>query len=207
MKKRSEAKREAIIEEAARAFRESGFDRTSMSDICARVGGSKATIYNYFASKEELFAEVVMRSTEASFQAAHHAITVSPADIGGSLRQFGERFLAFLYSPEVQATRHMAIAQSRHSAVGRLLYEHGVTRSHALVSGFLERAMEGGALKKGDPAVATLHLVSLLESELLDRFLYQLPGEVTAKEIEEATGRAVDVFMAAYGSAGGTKES
>jgi len=26
-----------------------------MAEICARVGGSKATLYNHFASKDELF--------------------------------------------------------------------------------------------------------------------------------------------------------
>jgi hypothetical protein len=33
-----------------------GFERTTMSDIMARGGGSKATIYGYFDSKDELFA-------------------------------------------------------------------------------------------------------------------------------------------------------
>jgi AefR-like transcriptional repressor, C-terminal domain len=94
----------------------------------------------------------------------------------------------------------MAIAQSRHSEIGRLLYQHGVLRSHKLISGFLEASMTAGRLRKADSAVAARHLVSLLESELLDRFLYQLPGEVSPKEIKDATNRAIDAFMAAYGA-------
>ena len=50
MRVKTEEKRQAILEEAAKAFQELGFERTSMSEICARVGGSKATLYNYFAS-------------------------------------------------------------------------------------------------------------------------------------------------------------
>jgi AcrR family transcriptional regulator len=202
MKKRTEARREAIIDEATRVFQKLGFERSSMAEICARVGGSKATIYNYFSSKAELFTEVIMRSIEASFQAAHRSITPSNDDIDSALRDFGDRLLTFLYSPEVQASRHMAIAQSRRSEIGRLLYQHGVLRSQKLISGFIEASMAAGRLRKADSAVAARHLVGLLESELLDRFLYQLPGEISPKEIRDATNRAIDVFMAAYGAQG-----
>ena len=55
MKTKTESKRQAIIQAAAEVFREVGFDRASMSDIRERIGGSKATLYNYFPSKEKLF--------------------------------------------------------------------------------------------------------------------------------------------------------
>ena len=54
MRVKTEAKRQHIVDVAAQAFRELGFEGASMAEICARVGGSKATLYNYFASKEEL---------------------------------------------------------------------------------------------------------------------------------------------------------
>ena len=38
------------------AFLAEGYAETSMSSVAAKVGGSKATLYNYFKSKEELFA-------------------------------------------------------------------------------------------------------------------------------------------------------
>jgi len=50
-----------------------------------------------------------------------------------------------------------------------------------------------------DPSVAARHLISQLESELLDQFLYQLLGEVTEIDIKKGTARAIDAFMAAYG--------
>jgi len=71
---KTEAKRQAILKEAEKVFQELGFERTSMSEICARVGGSKATIYNYFASKEELFFETIHDSIQAELDAAFTAI-------------------------------------------------------------------------------------------------------------------------------------
>ncbi len=47
---RTEAKREAILKTAAQAFVELGYERASMSEIAARVGGSKGTLYAYFPS-------------------------------------------------------------------------------------------------------------------------------------------------------------
>lgn len=195
---KSEAKRQAILKVAAEAFRELGFERTSMSEICARVGGSKATLYSYFQSKEELFCEIMHLSTEDEFEAFYHAIDPSTEDIAESLRHFGERLLTFLYSPHVRANRHLAIAQSGHTALGRLIYERGLLRSQSLVSNFLQTAMNRGKLRQADPVVATQHLHGLLESELIFRFLFQLLGEVSSEEIQGVTARAVDVFMAAY---------
>ncbi len=198
MKSKTEARRQAIIDVAAQVFRATGFERATMSEICARVGGSKATIYNYFSSKDELFTEVILQSTEVEFEAVHLSFDSSTEDIGKSLCNFGEKFLAFLYSPEVQANRHMAIAQSRHSEIGRLIYQRGVLRSQKLIARFLEDLMSGGKLRKADPDIAARHLVSLLESELVDRFLFQLPGGISESDIKEGTARAIDVFMAAY---------
>lgn len=196
---KTEAKRQAIIEAATQAFQELGFERTSMSEICARVGGSKATLYNYFPSKEELFFEIVFLSTEAEFEAVHRSIDPSTENMAESLRNFGESLLTFLYSPQVQAQRHLAVSESGRSGLSSIVYERGVLRTQKLVSEFLQEAMNLGKLRQADSVVATRHLQSLLESELLERFLFQLLGEVSAEEIKAVTARAIDVFMAAYG--------
>lgn len=199
MRVKTEAKRQHIVDVAAQTFRELGFDGASMAEICNRVGGSKATLYNYFASKDELLFEVMSQSCETEFEAAHSAIDVASDDIGEALQKFGERFLGALYAPEMQANRHLAIASSGKTELGRLMYERGVRRSQALVSQVLAEAMQQGKLRIADPEVATRQLYALLEAELIDRFLFQLLGKVSPKEIRTVTARAIAVFMTAYG--------
>ncbi len=201
MRTKSDEKRQAILDVAAEVFREAGFERASMSEICNRVGGSKATLYNYFPSKEELFFEVMFLSTEAEFEATHKALDPATEDIGASLRHFGERFLALLYSPEVLAVRRLIVAESGRSDLGRLCFTRGPKRSQEEVSKFLAGAMTQGRLRQADPLVATLHLRGLLEAELLDRFFFQVDDSVSKKEIKAITERAIGVFMAAYGPA------
>lgn len=58
---RQESKREQIRAAAARLFLERGFAGTSMDAITAEAGVSKETIYRYYESKAQLFADVLGR--------------------------------------------------------------------------------------------------------------------------------------------------
>ena len=70
-----EATRARLLTAAAEEFAQAGFERASVDAISLAAGYAKGTIYNYFASKEELFLAVV---EEASAQAA--AASAVPAD-------------------------------------------------------------------------------------------------------------------------------
>lgn len=201
MRTKSETKRQAILDIAAQLFGEVGFERASMAELCARVGGSKATLYNYFPSKEELFFEIAFDSTGAEFDAIHGALDPTTEDIGESLYAFGKRILALLYSPEVRSARRLIVAESGRSELGRLCYERGPQRSQKEVAAFLQSAMDKGKLRQTDPQVTAYHLHGLLESEFIVRFLFQVDDNPTAEEIAGAARRAIDAFMAAYGNA------
>lgn len=201
MRKKTEAKRQAIVDVAAEVFREMGFERASMAEICRRVGGSKATIYNYFPSKEDLFFEVMYEANEAEFDAVHNVLKHMAEDVSEALRHFGEGLLTLLYSPNVLAVRRLMVSSYDEGALGRTCYERGPRRSMSEVSGFLLAAMDEGKLKRCDPVVATLHLRGLLESELIDTFIFQIPGDLDPQRIKAIVERAVAVFMAAYGPA------
>jgi AcrR family transcriptional regulator len=59
------AEREAqIVEVATRVFGTSGFAATSVADVAAQAGISKPLIYNYFGSKEGLYAVCVQHAAE-----------------------------------------------------------------------------------------------------------------------------------------------
>ncbi|RJF95762.1 TetR/AcrR family transcriptional regulator [Noviherbaspirillum saxi] len=199
MRTKSETRRQAILKAASEIFRETGFERTSMETICKHVGYSKATLYSYFPSKEELFLEVVMEATEAEFQANHAALDPTTQDIKQALNNFGIRLLTLLYSPQVQAVRRLVVSEAGRSDLGKKCFELGPVRSQAAVAEFLHQAMEKGQLRRANPHVASLHLKGLLEAEWLDRFIFQMLGALTAKEITESVDRAISVFMAAYG--------
>ena len=87
MRAKSETRRQAILDAAAQVFQETGFERTTMAAICERLGYSKATLYNYFPSKEALFLEVMFQASEADFQNTMLALqTRGDADTAGLRR-------------------------------------------------------------------------------------------------------------------------
>ena len=57
---RLNSRRAEICRTAARIFRQRGFDATSVSDIARSLKMTKAGLYHYFTSKEELLLEIMM---------------------------------------------------------------------------------------------------------------------------------------------------
>jgi AcrR family transcriptional regulator len=198
MRTKTQEKRQAILDVAAATFGELGFERSSMSEICARLGGSKATLYNYFPSKEALFLEVMFQASEADFRNTMDSLQLGDGDIAQTLRTFGCRLLGLLYSPNVVAVRRLLVAEGDRANVGRNCYEHGPRRSHAAVAAFLQQAMNQGLLRTACTALATRQLHSLLESELIARLLFQHEALPQPAEIAQCCDRAVDAFMHLY---------
>ncbi len=198
MKTKTEAKRQAILKAAAEVFREVGFERASMSDIRARAGGSKATLYNYFPSKEKLFFEVMHTAKAGELEEIVGALNPEAQDFKQQLLDFGQNLLAVLYSPEAMAIRHLTIAESRRSEIGQLSFQQAALPIETRVAEFLRKGMKRRAIRTADPKVAAMHLLSLFESELLQRFLLGVLEPVTPEVISGAARRAVEVFMIGY---------
>ena len=66
------------------------------------------------------------------------------------------------------------------------------------VGEFLRRAMNRGVLRTADPQTAAVHLLSLLESELLQRVLLGVMDSVKTDAIKGAVRRGVEVFLSGY---------
>jgi TetR/AcrR family transcriptional regulator of autoinduction and epiphytic fitness len=61
LKARRGGSREAIVEAAERLFLERGFGAVSMDELAEAAGVARRTLYNQFASKEEIFREMLLR--------------------------------------------------------------------------------------------------------------------------------------------------
>ncbi|MGS1105009.1 TetR/AcrR family transcriptional regulator [Achromobacter anxifer] len=54
------APRERILEEAAKLFARSGYDGSSVSDLAAALGVSKAAIYHYYTTKQDIYDAIIL---------------------------------------------------------------------------------------------------------------------------------------------------
>jgi len=55
----TESRRKEIVRKAAQLFLDKGYERVTVDDIIALVGGSKATLYSQFGGKDGLFEIVI----------------------------------------------------------------------------------------------------------------------------------------------------
>jgi AcrR family transcriptional regulator len=195
---KNDSKRQVILESAYRLFRTQGFDGTSMADITSQVGGSKATLYSHFPSKEELFVECMMAALENYMSDTLKHLDASRRDPEAALRNFGASVLNFICSAEQVEVRRLMIAEAPRSGTGKLFFDK-LTALRAQISSFLDACMVSGLLRLDDPDLAADHLGALLEAEVLEPLLLNVrdaaPDE---EETALAAQRAVAAFLRAY---------
>jgi AcrR family transcriptional regulator len=199
MRVRTEARREAILKIAAKAFIEMGYERASMAEISSRVGGSKATLYGYFESKEQLFIEVAKSVGERHLADAFAELEQTAADPRVALQRLGEKMIGFLVQPDALATQRMVIAEAGHSDIGQRFYKAGPGRGLEAMAAYLQAAMDGGRLRVADARVAAQHLVALFEAETMPLRMLGIQVRTSRAHIRQAIERALAVFLAAYG--------
>lgn len=197
MRTKSESRRQAIVETAAEAFRERGFDATSMSDIAVRVGGSKATLYSYFPSKEALFVAVMHHAVKAQAQPLVEAFCASPT-VEEAIRKIAPDYIRLMLRPEVMSVTRMCVAEGERSGFGPALYEQGPKPSWQLLADRLEQAMDAGELRRADPMLAAQQMIALCEAGPLHNRMRGWVAQPTDEEIEAAAEAAADVFLRAY---------
>jgi len=199
---RSDAKRRAILDVAHDVFLAQGYAATSMSEIAAKVGGSKGTLYNYFRSKEELFSAFMTDVCVA--QAAIYFDPLAPIGAGRSVReslvQLGRSLLEFLLQSDILAVHRLVVAEvGRFPELGRLFYENGPQRGEARFTEIFREAMAKGLLPPADPRVAGQRLKDLVMSDVYLRRLWGVLEGFGPAQLRAHVEESVDIFLKAFG--------
>lgn len=209
MRVRTDEKRREIVKAAQELFEENGFDRTSMSMISERVGGSKATLYGYFKSKEEILSAVLVYDvTEEADRLMNEILAASSLRHG--LVQLGIAYMIRRLSSTPVANIRMVATLPEGSAIGKHFYETVLRPAWQRLADRFELMMDEGILKRADPWIAAMHWKGLNEWDMFERRLLQaIPGP-DPKVIEKSAALAADAFLQLYGANGekaGTKKT
>jgi TetR/AcrR family transcriptional regulator of autoinduction and epiphytic fitness len=104
--------REAIVEAAARLFLERGFGSVSMDELAAAAGVARRTLYNQFASKEEIFREMLLRVSRQLERAFPPGVETQ-GEVEEVLRLIARVILELHVNPEYLGFLRMVVADSR----------------------------------------------------------------------------------------------
>jgi len=192
------SRRAAILQVAREVFSEVGYAATSMAQIAARLGGSKATLYKYFPSKEELFA-AALEDLIATHSGDLLMPPVTSGDLEKTLSQFCRKVTAAMVSPPILALFRLVVAESpRFPELGRTYYEKVVAPGHQRLAAFLQVCIDKKLIKPVDPMVAATQLIALCRSSSHFRALTNGTQPPTQIELAAEADAAVATFMSAF---------
>ena len=201
--------KELILEEALKQFSKKGYDGTSMSDIAAPLGISKAALYKHFASKQQIFDRIIVESEE-KYKDFFEKLSVHLGNVknvelnkkdvdvytGISAEGLIENVLTFVrfsmtdeYSKQVR--QMMTISQFQSKELGEMYTKRYVDAMLGYDEKLFEQLIKTGVIKKGDPKVlaAMFYAPVTMYMGIWDRE----PNR--AKECEKAIKNHVEQFF------------
>ena len=196
---KTEEKRQEIIRVASNLFEEQGFDRTSMSQISQELGGSKATLYGYFNSKEELLHAVLTYDVTVEADRLMNQFLDSH-DIRDGLISLGEAYMARRLASMPIANVRMVSNLPRGSTVGKEFFETVLRPAWQRLANRFQTLMDKGVLRHADPWVAAMHWKGLCEWDMFEKRLLGAIQQGDPAEIKKASVLAADAFLILYGA-------
>lgn len=195
----SQRKRQAILQAAIEEFQLKGFQGTSMDAISKCADVSKRTVYNHFASKEQLFeaiAHILFRYI--------HQMTQLKFDISQPLNQqlyeFAIREMTLFASEQYQELTRMMLAESFRlpDMAQRILSK--MHQQESPLEQFIIDAISAKKLRAVEPSYAASQFLGLIKASafwpqlMMNR---KAPSETQSKQIAKD---ATEMFLGYYQS-------
>jgi TetR/AcrR family transcriptional repressor of mexJK operon len=200
----SDRRHREIREAAIGVFLAHGYDGATMEDIAVRAGVSKQTVYKHFADKQNLFAEIVLSTTDqmdALVGLIAERLT-DTSDLARDLEYLATSFLAALMQPRVLRLRRLVISSAdRFPQIATAWYEKGFERVLGVLSKSLQALADRHLLQVDDPSMAAQHFVGMLFWIPVNKAMFTGDDDYAATHELAPIARAATIaFLSAYGS-------
>lgn len=189
-------KRRAIIDAALSVFIKRGYGEATIDEVVSIAGGSKATVYKYFGSKESLFAtvvdELVLNSTTVELD--------TDAPPREALFAYSVSRLRIVASEGHIALRRVIIGEShRFPKIAMTYYRQGPENSRRQLERYFLKEKSRDALNIDEPAVAAMLFQSMLMHPTTLKTLFCEPVQPSITEITQHVNLVLDKFLMLYG--------
>lgn len=173
--------RTTILAHATRLFAEHGFEQTTLQEVGSSVGLSKAAVYHYFESKQDMYDEIVVGLLDGLFSHVKKAVSGAP---------IGEDTIAiFMRAHAAYFEENLEGFVTLFHGVGGLQAQQRSARQikirdkyEKLLRDLLAQAAASGRLRIDDVALTAKGILSMLN--WMSRW-YKPGGRQSAVEIAE----------------------
>lgn len=187
--------REKLLTAAEEVFLRHGFEKTTLDDLGREAGMNKTSLYYYFRNKDEIFAAVIHRQSEA-FLASLETKTDKKKGSKGALKTYLEQRGALLKKlPLFHKAKTQSFAGS--SAIVAALADAEENEATFLRQ-LMAKGIKNGELKKGSDKGARVFLTALnaignkgkssdKDAELFAEFLLEGIGKKNKEKSDSET--------------------
>jgi TetR/AcrR family transcriptional repressor of mexJK operon len=198
------ARREQLIAVAEQLFLQHGFADTSVNAIVREAGGSLATLYAEFGSKESLF-ESVLSARAARFFPDESSAPKQTLDAEAELRALATQMLKRMLSDDGLAVYRLAVHEApRFPALRKALLEVGMPGLLDRTASYLRTLADRGALKIESSAeasqLAASRFIALVQGQIV--FSAACGGTISARTRATHVSDAVEAFLKIYQKSG-----
>lgn len=195
---KSMARRERYLAVAMQLFAEHGFVGASTDEIVARAGGSKATLYSLFPTKESIVSSLMDQLAAAMNQS-----TPDPAldelPLRDALTRIGLDALRGVTSERAATLLRLALGEyNRFPGLSATLWKHGPAVTYANFKAFLKRRQKRGELELDDPQLAAEHFFGSIVGHIQWKFAMGICKTPLPAEQKRRVAAAVTTFLARY---------
>lgn len=190
-------RRSNYLNVALELFVEHGFNGVSIDQIVAAAGGSKATLYRYFESKEALFAAIIDEIAAAS---APETIDdeLAAADLEPGLRLIATTTTRGALHPRTIELLQLAVAEARRFPnLAEVLFAKGPAVNYERLRTFLRRHEALGTIELRDAQIAAEQFLGGIVGHQQLRMSLALPAPSDA-DITQRIDAAVTAFLAIH---------
>ena len=191
---------ELIVKTALELFLKNGYEKTSLSDIVAISGGSLASIYTFFESKEGLFQAIIEQEIDALIKEIDERIDLK---ISHSLEEFLTKFATIIFSiicrkKKISLGRIMMSEGPKDGGLlGRAFLDQILNKIDLVLINFLERDEIKVKLNPKFPTkfVAKSFMQSVIGVYYYDALILNEEPKLSKKEREEHVALCVELFL------------
>ena len=190
------AKEKRILEAAQTIFASAGYSGATMDAVAAAAGLTKPTLYQYYASKEALFAAMMSARRDDMLVAFE---SDDAASMVAQLHRFAWAYADTVMRPDLLSLARLIISEAqRFPEIGQTYQASGPDRVLAGMMEFLGAQRDAGRLAFDDNELAAQDLWGLILSAPRTRALYQPDNPPKRDELARYVENGLKVFLRAY---------
>jgi len=190
------ARRQALLDAAGRLFIEKGFEKTTLSDIINRAGGSRATLYEHFGDKEGLFRAIMEENSACILEGLGAAQTDELMPPEAALNMFAQHFVQALLDDQTMSILRILVSEGgRIPDIAEAFFRIGPDTTATRLAGYLQRLSDAGALRIDDPLAAAHAFMGMVTGNIVMRRLILPQQPLDMAEVDRYVRQAIALFL------------